>query len=148
MVGHSTTYYNVGVVPLLPPLNRTASANSASVDLQNYDSAAFAVNVGATGDTWSGTNRVELAVQESDDNSTWTAVADSDLLHAVTGGQATGTFMILNANSQAGQVYETGYRGNKRYVRVALANYGTTSVGTPMDVLAILGRPRIAPINS
>ncbi len=148
MVGHSGSYYNIGVVPLLPPLNRTASANSASVDLQNFDSVAFAVNVGATGDTWSGTNRVELQVQESADNATWTAVADSDLLHVVTGGQATGTFMILNANAQGGQVYETGYRGNQRYVRIALANFGTTSVGTPMDVLAILGRPRTSPINT
>ena len=58
---------------------------------------AFAINVGATGDTLSGTNRVELQVQESDDNATWTAVADSDLLKVVPGGQATGTFGILNS---------------------------------------------------
>ena len=148
MVGHSGSYYNIGVVPLLVPANRTASAVSARVETQNYDSVAFAVSVGATGDTWSGTNRVELALQESDDNSTFTAVADSDTLHVVSGGQATGTFMVFNANSQGSQVYETGYRGNKRYVRVALTNYGTTSVGTPMDVLAILGRPRMAPINA
>ena len=148
MVGHSGSYYNIGIVPLLPPLNRTASATSASVDCQNFDSVAFAVNVGATGDTLSGTNRVELQVQESDDNATFTAVADADLLKAVTGGQATGTFGVLNAAGTVNQVYETGYRGNKRYVRVALANFGTTSVGTNMDVVAVLGRPRMAPINA
>ena len=148
MVGHSNSYFNQAIVPLLPPLNRTAAANSASFDCQNYDSVTLAVNVGATGDTFSGTNRVEAAVQESSDNSTWNAVADSDLVHVVSGGQATGTFMLLNANSQANQMYLTGYRGNKRYVRVALANYGTTSVGTPMDILAIAGRPRYAPVNA
>ena len=79
MVGHSSTFYNVLPVQLLPPLARPTSTNSASVDLQNNDSAAFVVSVGAAGDTWSGTNRVELALQESSDNSAWTAVADSDM---------------------------------------------------------------------
>lgn len=148
MTGHSGTYYNTAYVPLLPPLVRTAAANSASFDVQNYDAVALLVNVGATGDTLSGTNRVELQVQESDDNSTFTAVADADLLKIVTGGQATGTFGILNAAGTVNQVYLTGYRGNKRYVRVALANFGTTSVGTAMDVLAVGGRARNLPVNA
>ncbi len=148
MVGHSGNYYNAAYVPLLPPLVRTASAVSASFDVQNYDAVAFLLNVGVVGDTWSGTNRVEATLQESDDNSTWNAVADSDMLKVVTGGQATGTFMLFNANAQAGQIYITGYRGNKRYVRVALTNFGTTSVGTAMDVIAVGGRPRTAPVNA
>ena len=146
MVGHSSTFYNVLPVSLLPPLARPASANSASVDLQNYDSVEFVINVGAAGDTYSGTNRTEATLQESDDNSTWTAVADSDMQRVVTGGQATGTFMLLNANSGAGLLYRTAYTGNKRYVRVALTNYGTTTNGTPMDVIALLGRPKNAPV--
>ena len=148
MVSHSGTYYNVAYVPLLPPLVRTASANSSSIDLTNYDALALLVNVGATGDTLSGTNRVELQVQESDDNTTFTAAPDASLLKVAAGGQATGTFAVLNANSQAGQLYLTGYRGSKRYVRVALANFGTTSVGTAMDVIAVGGRPRNLPINA
>ena len=146
MVGHSSTFYNVLPVQILPPLARPSSATSASVDLQNNDSVAFVVSVGAAGDTWSGTNRVELALQESSDNSTWTAVADSDMERVVAGGQTSGTFQVLNANAQAGQVYRTAYTGSKRYVRVALNNYGTTTNGTPMDVLALLGRPRLAPV--
>ena len=146
MVGHSSTFFNVLPVQLLPPLARPASANSASVDMQNYDSVEFVVSVGAAGDTYSGTNRTELSLQESDDNTTWTAVADGDMQRVVSGGQATGTFMVLNANAQAGMLYRTAYTGNKRYVRVALANYGTTTNGTPMDVLALLGRPRNAPV--
>ena len=148
MVSHSNTYYNQAFTPLLPPLVRTASATSASFDLQNYDSVALVVNVGATGDTLNGTNRVELQVQESDDNATFTAVADADLLKVVSGGQAVGTFGILNSGGSVGQVYLTGYRGNKRYVRVALANFGTTSTGTSTDVLAIAGRARTLPINA
>lgn len=148
MVGHSGSYYNAAYVPLLPPLARPASANSASFDMQNYDSVAFLLNVGAAGDTWSGTNRVEAVLQESDDNSAWNAAADSDLLKVVAGGQSVGTFMVFNANAQAGQLYVTGYRGNKRYARVALVNYGTTMTGTPMDVIAVGGRPRTSPVNA
>ena len=58
--------------------------------------------------------------------------------------------MILNANSlKARQVYETGYRGNQRYVRIALANFGTTSRRHADETwIAILGRPRTSPINT
>ena len=107
----------------------------------------LAANIGATGDTLNGTNRVELQVQESDDNSTFTPVIDSDLTKVVA-GQAVGTFGLLNAGGAVNQVYLTGYRGNKRYVRVAGANYGTTASGTFIDVLAIGGRPRMLPVNS
>ena len=146
MVGHSSTFFNVLPVQLLPPLARPASAVSASVDLQNNDSVAFVLSVGAAGDTYSATNRIEASLQESDDNVNFTPVADSDMQRVVTGGQATGTFLILNANAQAGQIYRTAYTGNKRYVRLALTNFGSTTNGTPMDVLALLGRPRNAPV--
>ena len=145
-IQHSGVYYNNAYIPLLPPLARPASANSASFDTQNYDQLAFLLNVGAAGDTWSATNRVEAALQESNDNTTWNPVADSDMLKVVS-GQATGTFMVFNANAQAGQIYLTGYRGSKRYVRVALANFGTTTNGTPMDVIAVGGGARLGPIN-
>ena len=148
MANHSSIYYNIGAIPLLPPLVRTATATSASIDLQNYDDVAFVLNVGATGDTLNGTNRVEASLQESADNSTWTQVADSDTTHVVTGETQTGTFAVINSSGATGQVYETGYHGNQRYVRVALTNYGTTSVGTAMDVLALVGRARQAPLNS
>lgn len=146
MVGHSSNFYNQLPVQLLPPLARPASAVSASVDLQNNDSVAFWISLGAAGDTYSGANRIEASLQESSDNVNFTPVLDSDMQRVVAGGQATGTFLILAANSQANQVYRTGYTGNKRYVRVALNNYGTTTNGSVMDVLAVLGRPRLAPV--
>ena len=145
MVSHSSNYFNQAAIPLLSPANRTASAQSASLDTQNYGSVTLLANIGATTDTLNGTNRVELQVQESDDNTTFTAVADSDLVKVV-GGQATGTFAVLNAGGAVNQVYKTGYIGNKRYVRVALANFGTTAGGTIMDVLALGGRARNAPV--
>lgn len=149
MPGRSSNYYNNFHVPLLAPAAaRTASFTSASFDMQNYNSVTLIANVGATGDTLSGTNRVELQVQESDDNVTFTAVADSDLARVVSGGQATGTFGMLNSAGSVNQIYKTAYIGNKRYVRVAGANFGTTSSGTFIDVLAEGGRPRYAPTTA
>ena len=149
MPSHSSNYYGTSLLSLLPPANRTASANSGSFDITNYDSATFAVEVGQTGDTFSGTNRVEASLQESDDNTNWTPVSDNNVTNPVA-GQNTGTFMVLTANSQAGSasaavIYKAGYIGSKRYARVALTNYGTTATGTPMSVIAVGGRPRYAP---
>ena len=148
MTSRSGVYHNNAFIPLLPPAAaKTAAFTSASVDLRNYDAATVVANVGTSGDALSGTNRVELAVQESDDNATFTPVADADLLKTVS-GQAAGTFANLNAPSAASQAYLTGYRGNKRYIRVAGTTYGTTSGGTFIDALAVLGRPKYGPVNS
>ena len=148
MVGHSGTYYNVGILPLLPPLNRTAGATSASVDTQNYDSVAFAVNVGATGDTLSGTNRVELQVQESDDNSTFTAVANADLNNYAAGTTNTGTTQKIIANAGAAQAYLVGYKGYKRYIRGVVNVTGTHTNGTIVAVTGVRGRNHLAPVNA
>ena len=146
MVARSSNFYNASIAPLLPPAAaRTASAQSASFDAQNYDAVTLVASVGATGDTLNATNRVELQVQESDDNTTFTPVADADLARVAPGGQAPGTFAVLNAAGSVNQVYKTGYVGYKRYVRVALAAFGTTASGTFIDVLAVGGRPRTAP---
>ena len=90
-------------VQILPPLARPASAVSASVDMQNYDSVEFVLGVGAAGDTYSTNNRIEASLQESSDNTNFTQVADSDMQRVVAGETQTGTFMILNANAQAGR---------------------------------------------
>ena len=147
MVARSSPYYNLGYTPILPPAAaRTAAFTSASVDTQNFDSLAIVASVGASGDTLSGTNRIELALQESDDNAAFTPVGDADLLKVVA-GQAAGTFAVLSAPAAANQAYVTGYRGNKRYVRLAGATYGTTTNGTFVSAMAVAGGARNLPVN-
>lgn len=148
MTGHTGLYYNTGFNQLLAPAVRTAAANSAALDLQNFDSAALLFSIGNPGDTLSGANRYELQVQESADGVTWTPVADSDLTHVVSGGVATGTVAIVNANGMGNSVYFTGYKGNLRYVRGVIYTAGTLANGTPIDVIGLAARPRLGPVNN
>ncbi len=148
MVAHSDLYYNTLITELLAPAVRTTSANSASVDLQNYDSAVIGFNVGASGDTWSNTTKICLEVQDSPDNSTWTACADAVLTN-FTDTQAvnTGTVAVMNSNALGSAAYFTGYIGNQRYVRGVLNYQGTHATGSPVDVFALAGRPRQGKVN-
>ncbi len=105
---------SVSAAQSLAPATRTASANGAGVDLAGYDAAVVVVSTGTITD---GTHTIE--VQESDDDTTYTAVADADL---------DGTEPAIGATDD-NVVYELGYHGIKRYVRVAVTVSGATSGG-------------------
>ena len=98
----------------LAPAARTASANGSTVDLHGYGSAMFVVEKGTITD---GTHTI--SAEESDDDSTWTAVAAADLK---------GTFTALTSSVTA-KTNRVGYKGNKRYVRVITTVAGTTTGG-------------------
>jgi hypothetical protein len=121
---------NIGPAITLSPAVRTASANGTGVDLRGFHSAAVVV---ATGTITDGTHVVE--VQESDDNSTFTAVADGDL-------QGTEP-SIGSANDDT--VYKIGYVGTKRYIRAATTVSGTTSGGA-YSAMVIRGNPEDSPV--
>ncbi len=95
----------------LAPAARTASANGTGVDLANFDSAEVALIVGTITD---GTHTP--SVQESDDDSTYTAVAAADLI---------GTLAALASSTNQ----RVGYRGTKRYVRAVSTVSGATTGG-------------------
>jgi hypothetical protein len=98
----------------LSPAARTASADGASVDLQGYDAAEVVI---ATGTITDGTHTIE--VQESADDSTFTAVADGDLI---------GTEPAIVA-ADDDKVFEIGYIGTKRFLRVITTVTGATTGG-------------------
>jgi hypothetical protein len=119
------------------PATKTSDTNCTAVDMQGYNECLFAVSVGNSGDTLDGSNYIELEVEESTDNSSFTDVANADLIKYVTGTN-TGTFAKVDDSATEDQaVYFTSYRGTKRYVRVVLNFTGTHSSGTPISVLAI-----------
>lgn len=135
-------YNHLQVTQVLDPATLTADANSASVDTRGFDSLMFAAAVGESGDTLSGSVYLELEVEESDDNSTWTDVADADLHNSVSGNN-TGTFGVIDAAAEDDAVYVTGYKGNKRYVRVVANLTGTHTNGIPVGVVAVQGHPHV-----
>lgn len=92
---------------------RTASADGAACDLKGYRSAAIIIDVDAYTD-----GSLVFSLDESDDNSTWSAVASTDFSGSVT----------VDGAADDDQAYVMGYYGSKRYLRVALdAAAGATS---------------------
>ncbi|WP_436772062.1 hypothetical protein [Yinghuangia sp. YIM S09857] len=124
---------NISPVPSLAPAARTAAADGVGVDLANYSSAAVVIEAGtATGTTPS----FEFEVQESDTfGSGYTAVADADL----DGAEPT----VTTANDEG--LFEVGYRGRKRYLRVIVKTPTGTTPNLPCSALVLRGSPRVAP---
>lgn len=140
-------YNHQDVVTGFLPAVRTADVNGAWVDLRDFDGNFITATIGAPGITLDVNNRIELLVQESDDASTPNTVADADLLGAVTGGVATGTFAIINANAKASQAYVAQYRGKKRYVRVVADFIGTHGTGTAIGSNVHRGHAHTKPVR-
>lgn len=147
MTQRAHLYYNNSVSQLLKPLIRTADANSTGVDLQGYNDCLLIFDVGDTGDTLSGSVYVELEVEESDDNSTFTDVANTDLTNYVTGNN-TGTVAKIDDNAEDERTYIVGYRGTKRYVRGVLNYTGTHTNGIEIGVIAMRGLAHTQPQNT
>lgn len=132
--------HNIKPVRGLAPAVRTATALSSACDTQGFESVVARVDIGTFGDVQSGSLYIEAELQESSDNSTYTAVADSDLIlatgrSAIT-GTATGTFVQTKTtgSNDLTNVYEAGYRGSKRYLKVNMRLTGTHTNGTPSAV--------------
>ena len=100
---------NIDIITSLAPAARTATASGTGVDLRGYESAVVSFVPGAVTD---GTHTP--SVEESDDDSTYTAVAAADLLGS-----------LANLASNVGQ--RVGYRGGKHYIRAKIAVSGATT---------------------
>jgi hypothetical protein len=137
----------VGIAPAVI----TSTTLSAACDTQYFESAIARIHVGTFGDVQSATVYIEAELQDSDDNVTYAAVANSLLTFAGSGavrtGHATGTFFqskTTAANDLAG-LYECGYMGGKRYLKVNVRLTGTHSTGTPLAVSFTAGNAVISP---
>jgi hypothetical protein len=128
-------YNNITAAASIGAQAVTAALNGSSVDMANYASAVVLLDLG----TFAGTTpSATIQIQESDDNSTFTAVAAADL-H---GGALPGTIDTTND----AQLYERGYIGQKRYLRVAITAIAGTGPSLPLSAVIVRGHPRKAPI--
>ena len=124
---------------------KTAAGNGTGVDLQGYESATVLVDVGAEGDTLSSSVYFELSLEESDDNSTFTDVAQAGVIDGTI--DSGGIFLKLDGTTggdpdTTGGIFRIGYVGGKRYIRVVLAKTGTHSNGTPIGAMVVRGHAR------
>lgn len=122
---------NLNVVQSLVPAARSAAANGTGADLRGYDGAMAIVDVGAVSGT---TPSFTFALEESADDSSYAAVAASDLL---------GAFIAVTTGSQ---VQRVGYIGAKRYLRVAITAVTGTSPAATCAATIVRGHAAQRPV--
>lgn len=131
------------VVSAIGAATLAADNTPAAIDLQGFNAAEIILAIGAGGITFSGSNKIEFVLTESNDDSTYTAVADDDVLGATV---ATGGIIkALVAAHATASVYRFGYVGNKRYLKLLADFSGTHGTGTPIAAMVIKGEPFDAP---
>ena len=141
-------YQNVKHDQVIDPVVITADADGSSVDLLGYSRVVFYALIGESGDTLSGSVKIELEVEESSDDSSFTDVADADLTKYVAGTND-GCFAVIDAAAEDDAVFMTEYRGSARYVRPVINVTGTHTNGTPIGIVALrIGAERVAVTQS
>lgn len=120
---------NLAALESVRPQVATADVDGETVDLRGFDSATVAVAIGAVTGT---AGDATVTLEESDDGTTFTDVADADIL---------GSEPTLAANND----YQFGYIGSKRYVRAVFSLGGETNVA--VSAMVIAGHPHTAPTD-
>jgi hypothetical protein len=121
---------NIGAVAALAPAVTSAAANGAAIDTLGFGSVAFILSTGAI----AGDGDFGVKVQESD---TDVSGDFTDAAAAVVDTSAPATLAATSA-------YKLGYRGHKRFVRLALTKAGGTSIAA--GAVAILGNAAQRPV--
>lgn len=120
---------NVSPVNSISPQALTdGTVDGTGADLQGYEGAVAVIITGTITD---GTHTVQI--QESTDDSTYTAVADADLQ----GSEPA----IVAANDDT--IFYIGYIGSKRYLRVSITT-ASSSTGGLIGASIVRGHPRHA----
>ena len=143
--------HNIVVSNSIINATKTAAANGSGVDLKGFEEATAIVDVGAEGDTLSGSVYFEISLEHSDDDSTYTDVVQADIINGTIA--AGGIWLKLDGTTggdpdTTGGLWQIGYVGGKRYVRLVLAKTGTHTNGTPISGVIVKSRPRVAPTTN
>jgi hypothetical protein len=137
-VSNKSIHYITEAVQLLAPASYTSTQTSTSFDREKgisgdkgapYEALEFLIDVGA----WtSGT--FTFTLQDSPDNSTFTAV---------TAANEIGTFTVVSSAGTASTIYRMAYVGTQRYVQVVAT--GATTPSAVFGIIAVPGYPRNLP---
>ena len=105
-----------------------ATTNGSSVDMAGAEGLALVINAGVCTD-----GKYVVTLEESADNSTFTAVAAADI--------SVDTSATINAAAdQTTQVI--GYIGDKRYVRPVITESSAGTTGVVLSATLVKGYPR------
>ena len=136
--------HSLGAALAIPPATYSADNTPAAVDLSGFESAMIAIQVGVGGITFDTTNKVEFKLTHSDDDSTYTAVAATDVLGVASVGTG-GIVKALTAAHASADVTNIGYIGGKKYIKLLPDFSGTHGTGTPIAALVVKGNARSRP---
>jgi hypothetical protein len=120
----------LAIVNAFGPATLTADNTPAAIDLQGFNSAEIELGIGIGGITFDATNKIEVKVTHSDDNVSYSAVADADMLGV--SGISSGIIKSLVAAHAAAETCRYGYKGGKRYLKILADFSGTHGTGTPL----------------
>jgi hypothetical protein len=137
-------YNNLGVVEAIAPDTYDADTTPAAIDLLGFDSAVIALQIGAGGITFTGTNKIEFVLSHSDNGVDFAPVTDADVLGA--DGIASGIIVALTAAHASPTTHRFGYIGEKRYLKLLADFGGTHATGTPIAATVIKGNARSRPV--
>lgn len=140
-LSHDLAFGNSVTVQTITSSNLTG----VGVDLKGFNSATVVLVMGdidEMGGSPQGSAKIDVQLQDSDDNSTWSNVTDGDVVDlsgvsSVTGG-------IVASTSDDRTPVAVGYVGERRYLRAILQPTGLTN-GGPAGAVVIKGQPRHAP---
>lgn len=135
---------NLGAIAVFGPVVLDADNTPAAIDIGNYGGAIILLHIGIGGITFSTTNKVEFKLTHSNDNSSYSDVAQGDVsgVTVATGG----IIKSLIAAHAAASLTKVGYHGGKRYLKLLADFDGTHGTGTPISAIVIGGEPFIAPV--
>jgi len=137
---------NLSLATLVAAATLAADNTPAAVDLLDHGAATIALMIGVGGITFSGTNKVEFVLTHSDDDSTYVAVTDDDVIKDSLAATTItdGIIRALTAAHAAATVQRLGYIGGKRYLKLLADFSGTHGTGTPIAAIVIRGLPSFA----
>jgi len=127
---------NLLMTQVLDPATTSATVNTAGLDMKGASGGMINVLIGESGDTLSSSVKWDLILQDSDDDSSYSAVtSNTDVSFADV--DSSGIFATIDAAAEDDASYAIGYNGTKRYVRVACTKTGTHTNGTPIGAVGI-----------
>lgn len=126
-------------VQAIGPAALSADNTPSAIDLAGFQSAAILISVGAGGVSFTTSNKIEFVVTHSDDDTTYTNVADADVQGV--SGISNGIVRSLTTTKAAADTAPTeiGYVGGKRYLKVLADFSGTHGTATPISVVVVKG---------
>ena len=148
-------YSNFGFFQTLPPQDFDGTAsNGVAIDMQGFETVTIVVNVGGftSAGAMSTDNQHEFILEHADISvsggaGTFAAALSTDMIRNASGAVTSGVWQSLGSYTDGSQVYQIGYKGKKRFVRLTLSGNGAPSVMSA-GAIVIGGLPADWPVNT